>query len=91
MSDSTTSPVSIAQGILTGRENPTTGIRSFKGIPFAQPPVGALRWRPPQPPTPWTGTYQATHFGPRAIQLPVFGDMAFRSNGMSEDCLYLNV
>ncbi|PJF46028.1 MAG: carboxylesterase, partial [Candidatus Thermofonsia Clade 3 bacterium] len=39
----------------------------------------------------WSGVRQALHFGPRAMQLPVFGDMNFRSDGMSEDCLYLNV
>ncbi|MCB0116141.1 MAG: carboxylesterase family protein, partial [Caldilineaceae bacterium] len=64
---------------------------SFKGIPFAAPPIGDLRWRAPQPVTPWDGVREAVRFGPRAMQLPVFGDMNFRSDGMSEDCLYLNV
>lgn len=91
MHDPTTASINIAQGILTGSENRKTSVKNFKGIPFAQPPIGNLRWQPPQPPTPWIGTYQATHFGPRAMQLPVFGDMAFRSNGMSENCLYLNI
>jgi para-nitrobenzyl esterase len=66
-------------------------VTSFKGIPFAAPPVGELRWRAPQPVQPWSGVREALRFGPRAMQLPVFGDMNFRSNGMSEDCLYLNV
>ncbi len=39
----------------------------------------------------WAGVRKAIKFGPRAMQLPLFGDMNFRSNGMSEDCLYLNV
>jgi para-nitrobenzyl esterase len=69
----------------------TSGVRSFKGIPFAQPPVGTLRWREPQAPQNWQGVRQAKQFGPRAMQLPIFGDMNFRSNGVSEDCLYLNV
>ncbi|HOW64626.1 MAG TPA: carboxylesterase/lipase family protein [Candidatus Paceibacterota bacterium] len=81
--------VTIANGILEGTSN--TGIRVFKGIPFAAPPVGDLRWRPPQPPGNWSGVRKADKFGPRAMQRPIFGDMNFRSDGMSEDCLYLNV
>jgi len=68
-----------------------SGIRSFKGIPFAQPPVGEFRFREPQPVRNWEGVRKAVAFGPRAMQLPLYGDMKFRSNGMSEDCLYLNV
>ncbi|MFT3703230.1 MAG: carboxylesterase family protein [Agriterribacter sp.] len=68
-----------------------SGIKAFKGIPFAQPPVGNLRWREPQPIKPWNGVRKADHFGPRAMQLPLFSDMQFRSDGVSEDCLYLNV
>lgn len=81
--------VTIANGILEGTSN--AGIRVFKGIPFAAPPVGDLRWRPPQPPGNWSGVRKADKFGPRAMQRPIFGDMNFRSDGMSEDCLYLNV
>jgi para-nitrobenzyl esterase len=66
-------------------------VRTFRGLPFAAPPVGALRWREPQPVTAWRGVRDATRFGPQCMQLPVFSDMVFRSNGMSEDCLYLNV
>ncbi|NCD69707.1 carboxylesterase/lipase family protein [Mucilaginibacter agri] len=80
----------IANGKLEGVAQ-TNGIRTFKGIPFAQPPVGDLRWKEPQPVKDWTGVRKADHFGPRAMQKPVFGDMGFRSDGMSEDCLYLNV
>jgi para-nitrobenzyl esterase len=65
--------------------------KRFKGIPFAAPPVGNLRWREPQPVQDWTGVRKANKFGPRAMQLPVFGDMNFRSDGVGEDCLYLNV
>ncbi|KAA6439836.1 carboxylesterase family protein [Dyadobacter flavalbus] len=68
-----------------------SGIRSFKGIPFAQPPVGELRWKEPQPVKNWQDVRKTNKFGPRAMQNPVFGDMGFRSDGMSEDCLYLNV
>lgn len=86
-----TSTVTISQGRLAGALDDTTGVYSFKGIPFAAPPTGDLRWKAPQPAPAWTGTRQADRFGPRAMQLPVFGDMSFRSDGMSEDCLYLNL
>jgi para-nitrobenzyl esterase len=68
-----------------------SGISIFKGVPFAAPPIGQFRWREPQPVQPWTGVRKANQFGPRAMQLPIFGDMNFRSNGVSEDCLYLNI
>lgn len=68
-----------------------SGVISFKGIPFAAPPVGEFRWREPQPVKNWDTVLKADRFGPRAMQTAVFGDMNFRSNGMSEDCLYLNI
>jgi para-nitrobenzyl esterase len=83
--------VTVSGGILEGTIEPSSGVLSFKGIPFAAPPSGDLRWRPPQPVAPWAGVRTAQQFGPRAMQLPVFGDMNFRADGMSEDCLYLNV
>ena len=67
------------------------GIRAFKGIPFAEPPVGALRWQPPQPLKKWSTVRAATAFGPQCMQRREFDDMVFRSSGTSEDCLYLNV
>lgn len=81
--------VKTESGILEGVDE--SGIRTFKGVPFAAPPVGNLRWKEPQPVQNWTGVRKADKFGPRAMQLPVFGDMNFRSDGMNEDCLYLNV
>ena len=69
----------------------TSGVYAFKGIPFAAPPVGENRWKAPQPVKNWTGVLATKQFGPRGMQAPIFGDMGFRSNGMSEDCLYLNV
>ena len=67
------------------------GIRSFKGIPFAAPPVGPLRWQAPQPLTKWTDVRPATAFAAQCMQRRQFADMVFRSSGTSEDCLYLNV
>ncbi|TCK83127.1 para-nitrobenzyl esterase [Albibacterium bauzanense] len=82
--------VKVSNGTLEGVLE-SSGIRSFKGIPFAQAPVGDLRWKDPQPAKDWTGVKKADKFGPNAMQTKVFGDMNFRSAGMSEDCLYLNV
>ncbi|UPL50042.1 carboxylesterase/lipase family protein [Hymenobacter sublimis] len=82
--------VQTANGLLEGLIT-ANGIRAFKGVPFAAPPVGERRWKAPQPVANWTNVRPAKDFGPRAMQLPLFGDMNFRSNGVSEDCLYLNV
>lgn len=90
LNDETSAPqVKTANGIVEGVND--SGIRVFKGIPFAAPPVGDLRWKAPQPVKNWEGVLKADKFGPRAMQRPIFGDMNFRSDGMSEDCLYLNL
>src|SRR6476659_73676 len=89
LNDNTAPRVKTANGILEGTDE--SGIKIFKGIPFAAPPVGNLRWKETQPVQNWSGVRKADKFGPRAMQLPIFGDMNFRSNGMSEDCLYLNI
>jgi para-nitrobenzyl esterase len=81
----------IENGTIEGLYDTKTSLQLYLGIPFAQPPVGELRWKAPQPLSNWTGIQETKKFGPRAIQGAVFGDMNFRSNGMSEDCLYLNV
>src|SRR5215216_1170364 len=83
--------VQTANGVVEGRGMRRSGVRIFRGIPFAQPPIGDLRWREPQPVQNWTEVRQAVDFGPRCMQAPIYDDMRFRSNGMSEDCLYLNV
>jgi para-nitrobenzyl esterase len=64
------------------------GIVSFKGIPFAAPPVGALRWKAPQSVQPWSGVKQADRFGPGCVQAP---SPYTQVPSMSEDCLYLNI
>src|SRR2546426_5501125 len=83
--------VMTTNGISKGLWEPVSGLRSYKGTPLAAPPVGELRWKPPQPVANWSGVRKADQFAPRAMQLPLFGDMSFRSSSMSEDCLYLNV
>ena len=76
-------------GILEGFEQ--DGVKKFLGIPFAQAPVGDLRWKAPQPVQPWEGVREAKAFGEDPMQPNVFGDMNFRGSGRSEDCLYLNI
>ncbi|HEX7340444.1 MAG TPA: carboxylesterase family protein [Rhodanobacteraceae bacterium] len=83
--------VTVRAGQLSGVHDPASGLDEFKGVAYAAPPVGALRWKPPQPVKPWQGVRKADRFGPRCMQRSIYGDMVFRSNGMSEDCLYLNV
>lgn len=70
-------------GSVSGAE--TQGLRVFKGIPYATPPVGDLRWKRPLPPKPWTGVRPATEFAASCIQ------PSPRVQKQSEDCLYLNV
>jgi para-nitrobenzyl esterase len=85
--------VTIAEGQLRG--NATGGVRSFKGIPYAAPPVGPLRFKPPQPPAAWKGVRNATEFSDVCVQPgPAEGvTMAGvrRRGAQNEDCLYLNV
>src|SRR4029077_4131516 len=66
------------------------GVSVYKGVPFAVPPLGELRWRPPEPPAPWTGTRTATAFAPACMQEGVSmpGEVP---PAVSEDCLYLNI
>ena len=68
-----------------------SGINVFKGVPFAAPPVGANRWRAPQPLQAWSGVRMADKFGDDPMQGNPFGDMGFSAEKKSEDCLYLNI
>ena len=81
----------IQHGVIEGNYDTKTGVQKYFGIPFAKPPVGELRWKAPQPLAPWKGVKETKKFGPRPMQGIVFGDMMSRSEGLSEDCLYLNV
>jgi para-nitrobenzyl esterase len=76
----------VTGGRVAGAE--THGIVSFKGIPFAAPPVGALRWKAPQRVQPWSGVKQADSFGPGCVQA---ASPYTQVPSMSEDCLSLNV
>jgi para-nitrobenzyl esterase len=82
--------VKIDAGTIEGTSTSDGRVRVYKGIPYAAPPIGNLRWQPPRPVVPWVGIRKAIGFGPRCMQGRVFDDMVFR-DGMSEDCLYLNV
>jgi para-nitrobenzyl esterase len=66
-----------------------SGLDDFLGIPFAAPPSGDLRWRPPQPPAKWSGVLKATAFGNICPQLEIYD--GFNLPSTTEDCLYLNV
>lgn len=92
-----TEPVRVEGGLVAGAPGVSPGVRVFKGIPYAAPPVGDLRWRPPQPPKPWSGVRPADRFSDNCMQRSAGGG-AFPPYGgdrsavaMSEDCLYLNV
>ena len=76
-------------GVLEGFEQ--DGVKKFLGVPFAQAPVGELRWKAPQPVQAWEGVRDAKQFGDDPMQPDIFGDMSFRGPGRSEDCLYLNI
>jgi para-nitrobenzyl esterase len=86
-----TSQVRTPNGVLEGVISADSKVRTFKGIPFAAPPVGALRWKAPQPAPAWNGVRQATEYGARCMQGPIYSDMIFHDSGPSEDCLYLNL
>ena len=79
----------VGQGVVVGRE--AGGVLSFKGLPYAKPPIGDLRWRPPQPAETWPGGRDAGQMGAICIQPPSNGDNGVGPLPMSEDCLTLNV
>lgn len=86
-------PVQLHSGLISGEVlDASKGLQAFRGIPFAAPPVGDLRWRPPQDVAPWDGVRECVEFGPVAPQSPgltgLVGDPLPPSD---EDCLYLNI
>jgi len=86
-SDSRVNPVVATHGGVV-RGVAVAGGYAFRGLPYAAPPTGDRRWRPPQPPASWTGIRDATHYGPSCPQKP---SLFVPPGPQSEDCLYLNV
>src|SRR5688572_26117149 len=68
----------VENGVVEGLYDTKSGLQLYLGVPFAQPPVGSLRWKAPQPLGPWKGVLEAKAFGPRPVQAIVFGDMNSR-------------
>lgn len=87
----TLAPLAIEGGEIADVTADASGVRVFKGIPYAAPPVGELRWRKPQPVRPWNGVRKAEDWGPRGMQSDRLGDIDPLNKRMDEDCLYLNV
>jgi para-nitrobenzyl esterase len=89
--------VKVVEGYISGGVNSAGDVHYFEGIPFAAPPVGALRWRAPQPAAPWDGVRDCTQFGPSPMQnkpvpfLMWTEEYLIPEKRISEDCLYLNV
>ncbi|KAA9156963.1 carboxylesterase family protein [Amycolatopsis acidicola] len=84
-------PVETESGLLRGIPGRNPAVTVFRGVPYAAPPVGELRWRAPQPPAPWAGVREAVHFGPMCPQSPQDAAAAGIDLPQSEDCLHLNV
>jgi para-nitrobenzyl esterase len=88
--------VQVEEGTLSGTFGNDSSIRVYKGVPFAAPPVGELRWQPPRPPEPWTGVRSADTFSPACSQESIGSLLPWTEEYMhqgetSEDCLYLNI
>lgn len=86
-------PVRIEQGQVSGVPGSDPSVRVYKGIPYAAPPVGDLRWSAPKPAADWPGVRNADHFSANCMQTPYPEGSLYRSDPqpMSEDCLYLNI
>jgi para-nitrobenzyl esterase len=90
LSAAITDPVRVDSGLVSGTPGSSDDVRVYKGIPFAAPPVGDLRWRAPQLPAHWEGVRKADQFSPVCMQ-QTRGPAAASGPAPSEDCLYLNV
>ena len=90
-------PLRVTGGRISGTVTPDGAVRVFRGIPFAAPPVGELRWKAPQPVLPWSGVRTCDQFGPSPMQGspspfgPWSAEYLIPKQPISEDCLYLNV
>lgn len=83
--------IEIETGAVAVSPQDSRGIRVYKGLPYAAPPVGPLRWCPPQKAAAWSGTRKADTFGKNALQGVIWDDIDPTIPGVSEDCLYLNI
>jgi len=88
-----TDPVRVEQGRLSGTTGKSPDVRVYRGIPFAAPPIGDLRWRAPQPPASWQGVREAKEFSHACWQTQYPGNSIYQAKlpPLSEDCLYLNI
>ena len=89
-----TDPVHVEQGLLAGSNGNSPDVRVYRGVPFAAPPVGDLRWKAPQPAAKWQGVRKAAEFSNACWQTPYPAAAAIYQAmlpGLSEDCLYLNI
>ena len=86
-------PVRVEQGKLSGTNGKNPDVRVYKGIPYAAPPVGDLRWKPPQPAASWQGVREAKEFGNACWQTPYSANSFYHAKlpALSEDCLFLNI
>jgi para-nitrobenzyl esterase len=89
-------PIQVDGGLIAGIPSPqwSYDIRVFRGVPYAAPPVGNLRWRPPQPVVRWESVKEADRYSPACMQAPTVKDSNAWQEGLtpvSEDCLYLNI
>src|ERR1700744_1868 len=89
--------IKVDGGLVSGVKSAESDVTSYKGIPFAAPPIGDLRWKAPQPVVPWQGVKKCDAFGPSPMQGKPIPFMVYTSEFLipekpiSEDCLYLNV
>jgi para-nitrobenzyl esterase len=89
-----TEPIKVEQGLLAGTAGSSADFRVYRGVPFAAPPVGDLRWKAPQPAASWKGVRQATEFSNACWQTPYPPATAIyqaKLPRLNEDCLYLNI
>jgi len=90
-------PIMTETGLISGVKSETSNVIAYKGIPFAAPPVGELRWKTPQPAIPWHGVRKCESFGPSPMQAKPVPFMVYTpeflipERPISEDCLYLNI
>src|SRR5579864_9435620 len=86
-------PIHLDTGLISGAPGTNPGVRVYKAIPYAAPPVGDRRWKAPQAPASWTGVRDAKEFSPVCVQTPYPQNSLYYAplGAVGEDCLYLNV